>query len=212
MRIKRRRKLIPRFSLPIYHRKKIESGDTDSPFDNVVVDTWVCLCEEGKYCTLQVPNKKSIDIDLTGISSQEMFLLFTATPMHEAEEGTNFLGSGVYIPDSYFQYTDGDASSSSVVIPSKGGWYNVVSSKYRGVGVQSHYEVLVVKDNDALDDEYPILQREDCASLWSTYELFKGGTGWVSNWIGTETISEDGTHTQSDTVDDTTDNSWDSVG
>jgi hypothetical protein len=177
MKLKRKSKLIPRFSLPAYHRKKVDGEVKSSPFSNKGKE-WRFYTEEALYCTLQKPNKDSINIDLTGISSEDVFIIRTKTPMHEAEEGTGFIGSGVYIPDSFFL----DEGVSSVLeIPSKGGWFNVISSKYWGNGIFPHYECVIKKDNNAKESDYPSDILTLCKDQWSTKTKLLSRV-WVASW------------------------------
>lgn len=178
MRLKRKANMIPRFSLPAYHRKLVEDINSSSNFSNKD-KVWEFYTEEAIYCTLQTSSKDSISVDLQGISSEEVFTLRTKTPMYEAEDGTDFLGSGIYIPDSYFV----DSGTISIMeVPSKGGWYNVIDSKCWNNGIFPHYECVVKKDNNAIASEYPTTIKEICdVSGWDT-QAHLLDRSWVDDW------------------------------
>lgn len=173
----RRNNLIQRYSVPFYHRI-VKGDESDNPFDDVI-PTIETITEEGKFCTIQNAKKNKFITDLSGLSTEEFFVIYTQTPMYQPIKGTGDLGSGVYIPDSFFGVT----SSPFGIRKGVGGWYNAVEVYPYANNVIPHYMCLLVKDTTAKDNEYPTAQKDASLPYMSTLAEFKSGA-WVATWMG----------------------------
>ena len=166
--------LIKRYSLPIYHRNVTETQT--GGWDNVT-EVLDITTEEGKRCTLQSVNKNEFTADVSGLVSTDAFTLYTQTPVYAPISGTGFLGSGVYIPDSFFGLT-GEG-----ILPQKiGGYFNCIEVHPHQNGVIQHYKALIVKDYTPEADKYPVQKVIDTTVDMDTLEKYKQGA-WVTGWV-----------------------------
>lgn len=164
--------LIKRFPLPLYHRNATKTG---GGFGKPQI-TYTFLTQVAEMCTLQPPKAEEITVNLSGLSSQDMFVIRTNTALFTPEDGTDFLGSGVYIPDSYFMTGNNPFTEGG-----KGGWYNVVQIMSWGNNVINHYKALLVRDKSPEEIKYPNDKLALIETDIDTRDKLFGGN-WISGW------------------------------
>lgn len=149
-RLKRVKGLIPRYKLPIVHREAVKGTSSGNPWggdENAYEYTFTKGVAE--VCTLQQPSPNDLTPQEQGLSQDEILMLRTDTPVYGSSEGTDFLGTSVYIPSSWW----GDDSGFSAI--GKGGWFTVTKPYRHGSDVISHYQAMLVRDSSAVVTEYP---------------------------------------------------------
>lgn len=169
--------LIPRYNLPGVHRTVAK--DTSGPWDNTVSSySFENLVLDN--CTLQTLSPRDLEVLQQGLSFDTTFTMFTNTPVYVAQDGEDFIGSSVYIPNIYFSY---DGITPAKV--NKGGWYTVVSAAHYGNDVINHCEAVIVKDTKITDQkglsQYPDTSGID-PFLTTREQLFNGS--WEDTWLG----------------------------
>lgn len=169
--------LIKRFTLPLYHRSKVKDPTSSSRWstnDNMITEI---VTEVAQECTLQPMNKQQMTADLNGLNINDIFILRTNTSIYPAIEGSDFIGSGIYIPPCYF------AADGATFVPSTlGGYYNCVDVKHWNNGTIPHFEAIVVKDYTMEDDAYPVEKVSATAAEMLTLTQLKNGD-WEQGWI-----------------------------
>ena len=148
--LKRSGGLIPRYKLPIVHRQATKDTTSGNPWgggSGELVYTFTKSVAE--TCTLQQPSPEMLSPEEKGLAQDEVLMLRTETPIYGKSEGTDFLGTSVYIPSSWW----GDDAGFAPI--GKGGWFTIVKPYRHGGGVISHYQAMLVRESDAKTDEYP---------------------------------------------------------
>lgn len=178
-------RLIQRYPLPGVQRRIVKdetspwSNKTESySFENIVVGP----------AMVQMIEKEEVLVALQGNSVDTAFTIFSDTPVYAKIEGTAFVGTSIYIPDSYFSQ---DVNAPPEV-QGKGGWFNVVQPHHRRNGVLEHTEAVLIRDTQATNvdgiQKYPDIS--PISSLLSTREQWQSGS-WEGLWVGT-TINTEG--------------------
>ena len=168
-------KLIKRFPLPLYHRTKVVDTST-SPWGGSANTTINIITEAAQNCTLQAVKPQDISAEQEGLSVNDIFIIRTNTPLYAPIEGTDFIGSGIYIPASYFV-----PEGATFIPPNVGGYYNVVEVKVWNNGVISHYEAMIVRDYTVESDSYPEAKVVATAADMGTLTKLKAGD-WITGW------------------------------
>lgn len=170
----RARTLIKRFPLPVYHRTIVP--DTGSVWGGGGNPTMEVVTEVANFCTLQPVKHDQLSADLRGLNVNDIFVVRCEIPLYTSEDGTNFIGSGIYIPPSYFK-------TGGIFDPEgKGGYFNVTEVKPWNNGVVPHYECIIVKDRAPKVGNYPADKVTLTAEDMNTLEKFKAGN-WITGWI-----------------------------
>lgn len=128
---KRNSNYIPRKSYNAREvRKNKESG---SIFENDTDDTTPFLYTSFtvKQCTIQATKGQDLLTLDEGFRDQEVYTLFTETPITSVIESTNRLGDQI-------EYDGVNGTS----------WFTVIKVKKWNVGVAPHYMAIIVKDPD----------------------------------------------------------------
>ncbi|AUR86365.1 hypothetical protein NVP1084O_158 [Vibrio phage 1.084.O._10N.261.49.F5] len=169
----RGRRLIKRYSTPLYHRKAVVSSD--SVFDNEA-NSYEIVTQEAKNCTLQTTSKNDFITDVSGLATTDYITIYTQTPLFEPVKGGGFLGSGIYIPDSFF-----GIGNPFGVPENTGGYFNAVEvHTYQNQAVP-HFMALLVKDTSPDLEKYPEQRVQETASLMDTLPKYQNGD-WVQLW------------------------------
>ena len=169
----RRKSLIPRYNIPYTTRTLITSAPTpDSPFTNTGT-SYEFVRAAAEYCTVQATSGYDINLIPEGERSNEMYTIFTNTPLHTALSNTNSLSSSVYIPEVFFGVTGA------------GGWFNTVKSKPRLNNIINHHEIIVAKDYNLTSNEglgqFPSTTGID-ALITSKEDLLNSDI-WLPQWL-----------------------------
>ncbi len=144
--------LIPRYKIPAVHRYKKRLQSNDSFFDSDIDDRGYEYTFEkivAMNCTIQQPKPVQLAPEEQGIEQDQRFMLITDTPVSNPIDGTEFMGSSIYIPDSWFTVIEGFTPVG------KGGWFNVTRLYNALSDVINHYHVEITKDTSAIDSHYP---------------------------------------------------------
>ncbi|CAM0105731.1 minor head protein [Vibrio phage 5P1c] len=167
-----RMSLIELYKLPACNRRTVDNPDsvwdndvTGYSFEKIVLEN----------CMVQNIEKENLTVQAKGLSIDNTFTIFTDTPVYQAVDGSTFLGTSVYVPDSYFNIDDNAPAEYSL-----GGWFNVITPHHRRNGILEHSECILVKDTDPINingvDQYP--------SIAEIEETLKTKGGWKSNsWV-----------------------------
>lgn len=182
-RIRKKKSLIPRHDYPITTRNVVVSVATaTSPFANSTTSyTFV----RGAALACSIQNMSSWDINNLpeGVRTKQMFRLFSNTPLYPSIEGTDRMSDSVYLPDSFFSMGGVDAPVGV------GGWFNVINPYYRNVGVISHCECVIFKDDNPLNvdnlSQFP--DTTNLAPLIDTKTKLQDVDGWLPTWLGENT-------------------------
>lgn len=169
-------KLITLYKLPAVHRSIVK--DSGSVWDNDVTgyDFEKIILEN---CMVQNIEKEDLQVLPQGLSIDNTFTVFTDTPVYQVVDGTDFLGTSVYVPDSYFNVNDTETARFSL-----GGWYNVITPHHRRNGLLEHTEAILVKDTSLVDSEGVVAYPDTSAiePIVATKGGWKGET-WVDVWL-----------------------------
>lgn len=171
----RAKKLIQRFPLPLYHRTKVVDTN-NSPWGGDENTTMTIVTEVAQECTLQAVKRQELSSEQEGLSINDIFILRTNTPVYAPVEGTDFIGSGIYIPPSYFV-----PEGSTFIPPNVGGYYNVVEVKVWNNGVINHIEAMIVRDYTVEVGYYPEDKVTATAVDMNTLAKLKAGD-WTTGW------------------------------
>lgn len=174
MRLNRSNGLIKRYPLPIYHRTVV--SDPSSVWGGNGNETMDITTEVAINCTLQPVKPQQLTADLEGVNIEDIFVIRSDTPLFSAVEGTNFKGSGVYIPPSYFTIDGG-------FLPvGKGGFYNCIEAKHWNNGVIPHFKATIVKDQTVEEGFYPTQRVLETEDLMDSNTKLKSGI-WKEVWL-----------------------------
>ena len=170
-----RMSFLPHADFPLIHTvAQVESG---GPFDNNIT-TYVHTKDVASQCSIQPMTAAEIQVLPEGIKKDAVYTLYTNSPVYAEEDGTDFVGSSIYIPNSWWQTGD-----SNFITPFKQGWFKVIQAKNWGNNIRNHYEATIVKDTTVTDDQgnmqYPDM------TTFDTYnrETFLSGA-WEDSWLG----------------------------
>lgn len=166
--------LIRKFYFPIVHREAVE--DTDGPWDNDIT-SFNMIKDVAVACTLHPIKQNPVQVLIEGIKKDNCYVLISNSPLWAQEDGTNFMGTSVYIPDGFF-----NTATSRLTIPNKGGWYRVIMSKPWGNNVRNNYEVLIEKDTTSEDDE-GITKYPDVSTIQNLTRDQLYTTDWEAAWL-----------------------------
>lgn len=166
--------LIKKFYFPIVHREVVK--DSSGPWDNEV-ESFNFIKDVAEACTLHPIKQDNVSVLTEGVKKDNAYVLITNSPMWAQEDGQDFMGTSLYIPNNFF-----NTAPTRLPIPNKGGWYRVIMSKPWQNGVRNNYEVLIEKDTTAEDDEgnnkYP-----DTSSVNSLSNSDLKGNSWEAAWL-----------------------------
>lgn len=176
MGILKRGVLIKRFPFPVVYRE-IVTIPSDDGYDNDV-KSYKFTRFVAKGCTLQTLKDSTYENIEAGISSDQIFVLVTETPLSTATDGTPSLGCSVYVPDTFI-------SNGLPSYPKQGGWFRVVIPSNSFNDVQNSCEAYLVKDPVMKDpeglDKYPDIPNT-IALLTDRTTLRLGG--WIPTYTG----------------------------
>ncbi len=175
---KRKNSLIPRYKYPYVIREVVTGEVTeDNPFDNNTESYSFTkgVIEAGTVQTLSNWELNSLP---EGNDSSQLFRIFTNTALYSALEGSSRMSDSIYLPDVFFALEEGTVPSGV------GGWFNVVKAQYRNVGIITHCEVIVAKDDYQLNreglDQYP--DTADLDALLTSRNVLLDSSIWESTW------------------------------
>ena len=173
---KRRKGLLPRFSFPIVHRQVNQDAGSGNPWGGAGELEYTFTKQVAEFCTLQQPNPYQLSPEQQGLGQDEGLMFRTETPIYGVSEGTDFLGSSIYIPDSWF----GDDSGFTPI--GKGGWFTIIKPYRHGGDVINHYQALIVKDSEAnnTDGKYPDTTALDL-EVTTRADFISGN--WSTTWL-----------------------------
>lgn len=173
---KRRKGLLPRFSFPIVHRQVNQDAGSGNPWGGAGELEYTFTKQVAEFCTLQQPNPYQLSPEQQGLVQDEALVLRTDTPIYGVSEGSDFLGTSIYVPSVWF----GDDSGFYPI--GKGGWFNIIKPSRHGGDVINHYQALIVKDSDGniLEDKYPDTSSLDL-EVTTRAEFISGD--WSSLWL-----------------------------
>ena len=170
-------RLIKRYTLPAVQRKIVL--DNDTPWDNKTEAYFFKKIIVGP-AIVQMIEKEVKTIAGQGNSLDTSFTIFSDTPVYAEIEGTTFVGTAVYIPDSYF-CEDPNAPPEYL---GQGGWFDVVQPHDRRNNVLEHTEALLVRDTEATDinnlHKYPDISV--ISSMLDTRDRWQSGM-WENAWV-----------------------------
>tara|TARA_R110002012_G_scaffold228877_1_gene401396 strand:- start:359 stop:883 length:525 start_codon:yes stop_codon:yes gene_type:complete len=171
---KRTTGLIPRYSVPIVHRQTTKDTTSDNPWAGAGELIYTFTKGVAAFCTIQQPTPEMLTPEEQGLSQDTVLMIRTETPIYGVSEGTDFLGTSVYVANSWF----GDDSGFAPI--SKGGWFTIVKPYRHGSGVINHYQAMLVKDSNHKPEEYPDITALEL-EVATRGEFLSGD--WSTTWL-----------------------------
>ena len=179
-RTRKKSTLIPRYDYPMTTRNvNVSTATADDPFANETT-SYTFVRGAALACSIQNATPWDINTLPEGIKTSQVFKIFSNTPLYMSIEGTDRMSDSIFLPDSYFTLNDNTAPTSV------GGWYNVVKSSFRNVGVVVHCEAIIAKDDNLLNTD-GLSQFPDTSTLEplvDTKSKLQDSTGWLPTWEG----------------------------
>ena len=178
-RIRKKTTLIPRYDYPMTTRNvNVSTATADDPFANETT-SYTFVRGAALACSIQNATPWDINTLPEGIKTSQVFKIFSNTPLYMSIEGTDRMSDSIFLPDSFFEINGLPAPTGI------GGWYNVVNSSYRGVGVVTHCEAIIAKDDNLLNTD-GLSQFPDTTLLETNTDtktkLLSGD--WITDWEG----------------------------
>ena len=172
--LKRSGGLIPRYKLPIVHRQASQKQGSDNPWEGAGDIEYTFTKAIAEVSTVQQPSPEMLTPEEQGLEQDEVLMLRTDTPVYGESDGTDFLGTSVYIPASWW----GDDKGFAPI--GKGGWFTIVRPYRHGSGVINHYQAMLVRDSEAIEEQYP--DTSAIAPEVDTRSKFLSGN-WSTTWL-----------------------------
>lgn len=171
MAIRSRTGLIKRYKVPMVYRRYDDSFNT-GPFDNEggVINFEKRVAEE---CTIQSPSRNNTTPEMQGLDPTTTYVIYTNSYVPQSSDGENDQPCGFYIPNAWLTVDPSYPANS-------GGWYKVVSVQQKLNRVINHYKVVVVRDDNITNGEYPDTAAFDAEV--TTRDEFLSGT-WEATWL-----------------------------
>lgn len=169
----RGRKLIKRYDVPMVYRKFIKDTNNDDPWDNGESIILQLEKKVAKECTIQSPSKNNTTPEVEGLDPTTVYVIYTDTYVPQPSNGENDIPAAFYISNTWLS-TDQNYPALS------GGWYKVKSVQQKLNRSINHYKVIVVRDDNITNGEYPDTTAFDTEV--TTREEFLSGT-WEQTWL-----------------------------
>ncbi len=168
--------LIPRFNLPMAKRTITKAVvDADNPFANATT-AYVFDKQLAERCSVQQTTAEQIEALPAGVNTDNLYTIYTDTPMFGAIPNTDLLSDAIYLPASIVV---SDSAHESF-----GGWFLVEQAYHRNSGLINHTELIVSKDLNLLDnegrDQYPDISTIS-AGITTKSAVVAGN--WESTWL-----------------------------
>lgn len=173
----RRKSLIPRFDLPMTTRTIVVGVASQSnPFADATT-SYTFVRGAASACTVQATSGYEVSLMSEGDRSEEMYTIFSNTPLHPSISNTKSLADAIYIPAPFWG------------ISGSGGWFKVIKCKPRLNGIINHYEIICSRDYNLISTDgfaqYPSITSLD--TIITTKDKLLDSTLWLPTWTGENT-------------------------